>query len=1139
MKIRPWLLAALGLTAFGLLVWFAGPLVSIRGSTPLASADTRLVLIAAFALQYLLNKGWIAWQARRRNERIVDQLAPAPHDAEPPDMAQLRKRFAAALATLRHARLGSPAGSWSSLSWKFGRQYLYQLPWYVIIGAPGAGKTTALLNSGLQFPLSGQFGRGSVRGVGGTRNCDWWFTDRAVLLDTAGRYTTHEADRVADRRAWEGFLALLKRGRPRRPLNGALVAVSIADLLLFDPTQRAEHAATLRARLDEIRTAIGIRLPVYLLLTKCDLLPGFLDSFLAFDNRARDQVWGTTFDIHVSQAGRAAEDFPAAFEQLVQRLRHGLVGRMQAERDPQRRARIFAFPPHFANLKVPLNDLVVRAFGRRSASKTDAAFLRGVYFTSGMQEGTPIDRALSALGRELGLEGQILPPNQSTGKSFFLAGLLRDVVFPEAEISGTSPDLQRWRARGIAALLVAVQCAGALVAATWVTSYLRSSAEIREVAGNVGAARARIALADVRPDSDPRPLLPALNALQDLAASTSPAADEHAPLDLFRQHQRLKLAAAAHQAYDRMLLRGLLTRIVQRCEEQMRSGADLNLQYEALKAYRMLHETAHFDAASLKQFVKFEWDTALEPPLDSGDRARLAQHLDALLEAGAVGGAAAADPKLIESVRSRLAAQALSQRIATRVEAALSARSYPEFSLASLGAAASSLFVARDGHSAPQAVPGQYTLQAYQDGVRAFPGVASDLAREASWVLAVSSPAAGGAREEPGVRSAGADALAKYLNDYARAWTDFVDELHLKRAGNAAHQAQALAARDGPLVAVLDAVVHQTSLRGELAVGAASDTIEAPERIVEDGFARLRALMQKDAGGRRPLDAALADFNELQALRALLGSNAGGSDQATTLRERLEHLRADAKRFPEPVQSMLLTLAAAPISAPTAAVAPAKPVANPGRVPQTDDQLASACELAVLGRFPFSRESPRDISMPEFNRLFAPSGAFDSASGLDEASMARLRSAARIRDAFFASHRQEAGLRLTFRPHDMDETIDRFLLEVDGQSVRYAHGPLSPTVITWPGPKHEARVDITPPAPDQPALEFRGTWALFRLLDQVPVESIAPGRFRVVFHVGGRRASFDVESESGVNPFRMPELERFDCPSASSDLSRR
>lgn len=96
---------------------------------------------------------------------------------------------------------------------RFSRQYLYQLPWYVIIGAPGAGKTTALVNSGLHFPLADRFGN-QLRGVGGTRNCDWWFTNDAVLLDTAGRYTTQESQREEDAGEWQSFVALLKNTAP-------------------------------------------------------------------------------------------------------------------------------------------------------------------------------------------------------------------------------------------------------------------------------------------------------------------------------------------------------------------------------------------------------------------------------------------------------------------------------------------------------------------------------------------------------------------------------------------------------------------------------------------------------------------------------------------------------------------------------------------------------------------------------------------------------------------------------------------------------------------------------------------------------------------------------------------------------------
>src|SRR6185312_13723750 len=169
------------------------------------------------------------------------------------ERSQLQARFQEAVDTLRKTRRGGN---------------LYALPWYVVIGPPGSGKSTLLQNSGLNFPLSNKFGKEALRGVGGTRNCDWWFTDEAVFLDTAGRYTTQDSDRAADAGAWTEFLSLLRRYRKRRPINGVLVAMSLSDLLMLDANGLRDHIGAVRRRLDELGEQLRIRVPVYLVLTK-------------------------------------------------------------------------------------------------------------------------------------------------------------------------------------------------------------------------------------------------------------------------------------------------------------------------------------------------------------------------------------------------------------------------------------------------------------------------------------------------------------------------------------------------------------------------------------------------------------------------------------------------------------------------------------------------------------------------------------------------------------------------------------------------------------------------------------------------------------------------------------------------------
>ncbi|TJV46538.1 MAG: type VI secretion system membrane subunit TssM, partial [Mesorhizobium sp.] len=220
------------------------------------------------------------------------------------------------------------------------RNFLYEVPWYVVIGPPGAGKTTALVNSGLNFPLAGSGHAQPVAGVGGTRSCDWWFTDQAVLIDTAGRYTTQDSNAQSDKKSWLAFLSLLKGYRTRQPINGVILAISLADLISLDDRQLAVHVVEIRSRLREIHETLKIQFPVYLLFTKADLVSGFMDYFGGFDEQRRRKVWGATFQT-ADRSKNMAGEAPAEFDALAKRLAEEMADRLQEEADPVARIAIF------------------------------------------------------------------------------------------------------------------------------------------------------------------------------------------------------------------------------------------------------------------------------------------------------------------------------------------------------------------------------------------------------------------------------------------------------------------------------------------------------------------------------------------------------------------------------------------------------------------------------------------------------------------------------------------------------------------------------------------------------------------------------------------------------------------------------
>ena len=218
-------------------------------------------------------------------------------------------------------------------------------------------------------------------------------------------------------------------------------------------------------------------------------------------------------------------------------------------------------------------------------------------------------------------------------------------------------------------------------------------------------------------------------------------------------------------------------------------------------------------------------------------------------------------------------------------------------------------------------------------------------------------------------------------------------------------------------------------------------------------------------------------------------------------------------------------------------------------------EIGDFCRQAITGRYPFVRSSARDVTQEDFARLFAPGGLFDSffqknlASQVDMSTkpwsfkkvdgvaLAQFQRAAVIRDTFFRGGGNLPGLRLDFKPAEMDASITQFILDVDGQILKYAHGPQIQTPIQWPGPRgsSQLRISLSPvSASGASGLAKEGPWALFRLFDSQEIESTAlPEKFKATFNVDGRKVVFDVTASSVRNPFRLNELAEFSCPGRS------
>jgi type VI secretion system protein ImpL len=415
------------------------------------------VLITVFAV--LLVVGWLvggrvraALKARALERDLLKQAEEQARNARPDrrgEIMDLQAQMQRGLQAMRQDRMGG------------GSSALYRLPWYMIVGPPGAGKTTALRQSGLAFPFLDPRSGGGVRGVGGTRNCDWWFTNEAILLDTAGRYAT-EAD---DYDEWIAFLDMLRKNRPRKPINGLLVAISVTDLLEAREDQIDAIAKRLRARIDEIANRLQMIVPVYVLFTKVDLVAGFVEFWGDLRKSERGQIWGVTFPLAGAEKRDPAKAFEPELDVLFDKVQIRALRRVGTERQIELRPRIFQFPLELRGLRNNLIDFVGMLLQPNNFRETPV--LRGVYFTSGTQEGRPIDRVIGGMMAAFNMAAPMLPgmpqmaQSQTDSKSYFVTDLFKRVVFPDQHVAARTPaEAKRLLVNrmffSIAALLIAI-----------------------------------------------------------------------------------------------------------------------------------------------------------------------------------------------------------------------------------------------------------------------------------------------------------------------------------------------------------------------------------------------------------------------------------------------------------------------------------------------------------------------------------------------------------------------------------------------------------------------------------------------------------------------------------------------------------
>ncbi|MDR1227892.1 MAG: type VI secretion system membrane subunit TssM [Azoarcus sp.] len=1098
---------AIGFLILCALIWFIGPffgLVTFEQRLPWIAGVLLLWVLTLLVGQLIANRAGSLLERMLR--RQADDAVVSASAARRADAKHLRERLLDAIHTLKTSRLGKARGNAA----------LYELPWYMIIGHSAAGKSTALHQSELVFPFADQNGA-SVQGMGGTQNCDWFFSTEGVLLDTAGRYATE----AGDRQEWLDFLGLLKRYRSKAPINGILVATSLPELVQHRSKSFTIYARKIRERIHEIESAFGMRPPVYLIFTKLDLLGGFAEFFEDIGEEDRTRVWGATLAHERGTEFDIRREIDKQCELLYRGLRQIGWEKLGLARGAGAKPALYVFPLEFHALK----DGVCRFIELLCEDDPyhTKPRLRGLYFTSALQQGEPRIAAAARVSSQFGLSRAGFQPLQPiAARGYFLRDLFREVLFADQYLiqQQTRPRANRLRLTGMAAGLAALCGTSSLLA--W--SYTGNDTLTGETGAEYTEAREQLAGESIADK------LGALARLQQRIEALRQTRLEGIPLQLgagLYTGNRLE-AALRSQYFDglhtvmlapvRIELETALKHCAQASPQSTANGErpENSEGYRALKTYLMLASRPRLESTWLSGRLPQDWQPWLASQNitigENGAGENAARALQFYLSQLAapdlplIGN----DEALIEPARKALLATLAPQPAVDRVYAELKARAEARFP---------SLTVARilNGRDAgildgKADVPGAFTREAWDKYMKnAIAEASRGEIAAVDWVLSVTNTDKLGEKGDAEQNRSELEAL--YRTDYASAWMTFLAGLSASGPKDLAHAESVLARlsdkQDSPVRLVLQRAAFETAWDNPIPLAnAVANSVAlpggAPSRLPGElletlqygplgrQFAALAAL----AGNDNQASAAVTGYLEqLGKLKTRFTKIAAAEEPSLGARELLEATLSgksseiiDAMQYIDGPMFAGLSPAFREILQPILE----KPLLQSYAVllPPVEEDLDLLWESEVLEhwrelahKFPFGNASG-EASLGEINRFLKPGDGTLAAfiDGMLDGLVARRGSrieplawrgqGVHFNPAFLTNTERLLSLgallgRDGFEPSRFElrpvptPGLSEITIDIDGQSLRYRMGPQHWQKFKWPGGDEEgARIRI-------------------------------------------------------------------------------
>jgi type VI secretion system protein ImpL len=1149
---RPGLILTVLAVLVALAVWLLGPLVGAGEARPLAPAATRLALILTIALAWGI--GGVLLRVRRSNEDAA--LLAALRKQKTEDEAAADKHSAAleaafqgfrdaARAALRIMRKGHRARFTNAN---------YSLPWYLVLGEPGSGKTALARSATAPLAFDGSADDGAAA-------ASFHVSDEAVLIELCGDLLNQPQRRLA--LLWSRMLDHVRRLRPQQPINGILVTASVDALLAMSQEASIDFAATVRRRIDEASARLRTQAPIYLVVTKLDLVLGFEEFFETLGAEERTAMLGVPLSSANGVGQVSANAFAEGFAALVERLSNRLMMRLQEEPDEQRRRRIFEFPGQFAVLKSRLEPLLDHAIAAHRFGTPP--MVRGLFFTSATQSGAFTELTAGTLAAAFGQAPAGLTPRPGAApgraRAFFLRGLVRDVLLPETSLSGlTRPARMLTQMRSLAASSALTVVAIVLLVSWWLAF---SEGRAYTARLNEHAAAARMAIAGAAPGgrmpSAFEPVLDVLDRLADLR-------EERPQRTTLGLYTTANVDQAADAVYDSALANMAVPFVRRYLTDGLKDARTAAaLRFQQLKFYLMLagERPVSPDTAMLLG-PDFASNWLLHERSADAD-SRVSAHLGAM--ASLELGPAPAELRLVDHARSLISRYTLAQLAYDTALNLAPVHQLPTWRpVDHMGLAGPQGLSRVSQASFWDGIGGVYTKDGFTNVMLETAPSAADAIAQDLWVMGMADTLPDSERASMRIRDG---VLDLYRADYITRWDSLLSDLDIADTASAGEMARAMAI-----------IVGQPSPVKELAlaVAAVTDLAQGDGSAVPGMAAKLQQLSATVRAPRRVIDVAGSVSEHFRAFRGAVDAPEGQQAQLDALIEAMEPLYrqinhiatgGDVLELGAEPQTLLNQLSEQTEALPEGLRPLFRRILNRAAavtVGSSRERLSEIwsttvlplCRATTAGRYPFDRHSAHDASLEDFASLFGPTGAmatfrndylkpyFDSSTkpwrwrtgqqlglGLDATVLHQFELADEITRAFFGESDQPV-VRFMVEPVRLDTRARALQLDMGGPTLVYSHGPAAAAAFEWPpqDPAADAIMSITPELDgERNLLRRQGSWALFRLFDAGRI--LAPDAIDGVpyeFTIGSRFVQLELTASPITNPISDPIVSQFQCP---------